>query len=146
MNTQPDPPRNSRPDDHTNGRLLFRNTMKIASGRVDEYRRAIEAAVEFAEEHAPQIMVDVFIDEEQHTATSFQIYADSDAVLEHWKLSDPYIAEVMKYCTVEKFEVFGSPSEEVRNGFGQMSGIRATMQPRLTGYLKLDHRENVPAD
>ena len=137
MNTQLDPHRDSRRPGDTSGRLLFRNTMKIAPGRLDEYRRAIEAAVDFAEQHAPQIMVDVFIDEEQLTATSFQIYTDSDAVLEHWKLSDPYIAEVMKYCTVEKFEVFGSPSEAVRDGFGQMSGIRATMQPRLTGYLKL---------
>lgn len=117
-------------------RLLFRNTMRITPGHFDEFCEAIRAAVRFAEQHAPQIMVDVFVDEERQTATSFQIYPDSDAVLEHWKLSDPYIADVMAHCTVERFEVFGAPSDEVRDGFGRMSGIDAAMHPRLIGYLK----------
>jgi hypothetical protein len=53
----------------------------------------------------------------------------------------------MEHCSVAKFEGFGSPSEEVRAGFGCMSGMTVTMQPRLTGYLKpLDadtHRKGV---
>lgn len=119
-------------------RLIFRNTMKITPGHSEEFRRAIMAAVAFAEQHAPQLMVDVFIDEEHDTATSFQLYLDSDAVLRHWELSDPYIAEVMRHCTVARFEVFGMPSDEVRGGFGRMSGMDVSMQPRLTGYLRLD--------
>ena len=118
-------------------RLLFRNTMRITPGHTAEFRRAIVEAVAFAEKHGPQVMVDVFIDEDAGTATSFQIYADSDAVLLHWKLSDPYIAGVMEHCEVARFEVFGDPSDEVRAGFGQMSGIEASMQPRLVGYLKV---------
>jgi hypothetical protein len=137
MNTQPDQFRYSTPAPDTGRRLIFRNTMKITPGQSHEFRRAIEAAVDFAEQHAPQIMVDVFIDEEHQTATSFQVYADSDAVLQHWKLSDPYIANVMEHCTVARFEVFGSPSQEVRDGLGRMSGVAVTTQPRLTGYLKL---------
>ena len=61
-------------------RLIFRNTMKITPGHADQFRQAIVDAVEFAEAQAPQVMVDVFIDEAEQTATSFQIYADSDAV------------------------------------------------------------------
>lgn len=117
-------------------RLMFRNTMSITPGHLDEYRQAIVEAVAFAEANAPQVMVDVFIDEAGLTATSFQIYADSDAVLQHWKLSDPYIAAVMEHCTVAAFEVFGNPSEEVRAGFGSMDDVPVTMHPRLVGYLK----------
>jgi hypothetical protein len=130
------------PDDMHSGpgaagetRLLFRNTMAITPGHHEEFRRAIVAAVTFAEAHAPQVMVDVFIDEDEGTATSFQIYADSDAVLRHWELSDPYIEEVMKHCEVARFEVFGDPSAEVRAGFGRMSGMNTTIRPRLVGYL-----------
>jgi len=119
-------------------RLLFRNTMQITPGHEAEFRRAIAAAVGFAEEHAPQLMVDVFVDEEHGTATSFQIYPDSAAVLRHWELSDPYIAEVMKHCTVERFEVFGAPSDAVRDGFAQMPDLEVVPQPRLTGYLRLE--------
>lgn len=138
MNTPHDMSPAGASEADTNSRLMFRNTMQIAPGHFTEFKKAIEDAVDFAEQHAPQIMVDVFIDDERRTATSFQIYPDSEAVLQHWKLSDPYIAGVMEHCAVVKFEVFGSPSEEVRNGLGQMSGVATSMQSRLTGYLKLD--------
>ena len=138
MDSQPRPASDSGAAQDAGHRLLFRNTMKIEPGHAEEFRKAIEDAVEFAAEHAPQIMVDVFIDEEQQTATSFQIYPDSDAVLRHWELSDPYIEKVMEHCTIANFEVFGSPSEEVRDGFGRMSGPTVTMYPRLIGYLKID--------
>jgi len=125
-------------DAHQDGsdrRLLFRNTMRIRPGHVDEFRRAIVDAVEFARTHAPQLLVDVFVDEQELTATSFQIYPDSEAVLRHWQLSDPYIAAVMEHCSVARFEVFGDPSAEVRAGFGQMPDMPLTIVPRLVGYL-----------
>ena len=126
------------PDERvSNGeRLIFRNTMQITPGHLDEYRQAIVEAVQFAEQHAPQLMVDVFIDEEQLTATSFQIYPDSAAVLRHWELSDPYITNVMKHCKVVAFEAFGSPSDDVRAGLGRTPDMPVKVLPRLTGYLK----------
>lgn len=119
-------------------RLLFRNTMQITPDHEAEFRQAIVDAVAFAEEHAPQLLVDVFIDEDRGLATSFQLYTDSDAVLRHWELSDPYIADVMAHCRVARFEVFGEPSDTVRAGFGQLSGVDVAIHPRLTGYLKAD--------
>jgi hypothetical protein len=62
---------------------------------------------------------------------------DSDAVLRHWVFSHPYIANMMRHCTVAKFEVFGSPSDEVRAGFGQMSGMSVEFHPRIVGYLNV---------
>lgn len=110
--------------------------MSITPGHETEFRRAIAQAVDFAERHGPQLMVDVFVDVENGTATSFQLYADSDAVLRHWDLSDPYIAEVMRHCTVARFEVFGSPSDSVRAGFERMPDLEVTPHPRVTGFLR----------
>jgi hypothetical protein len=116
-------------------RLLFRNTMHVTPGHMAQYRRAVADAVVFARGHAPQVMVDVFIDDQAEQAISFQIYADSEAVPRHWQLSDPYIAEVMRHCTVVAFEVFGNPSDEVRAGLGATSGMSVKILPRLVGYL-----------
>jgi hypothetical protein len=116
-------------------RLLFRNTMRITPGHEVEFRAAIVDAVDFARTHAPQLLVDVFVDDEAGTATSFQIYADSDSVERHWELSDPYIARVMEHCTVERFEVFGSPSDAVRAGLARSPDLPVRILPRLTGYL-----------
>jgi quinol monooxygenase YgiN len=123
-------------DDSLDQRLIFRNTMKITAGHLDEFRRAITDAVEFARANAPQLMVDVFIDEADLEATSFQVYRDSDSVLRHWQLSDPYIANVMRHCTVAAFEVFGTPSDEVRAGLGQSSNMDVRITPRLIGYVQ----------
>ena len=76
--------------------LLLHNTMRIRPGHLEPYKAAVQRAVEFVEEHGPQIMVQVFIDEERLEAHSFQLYPDSDAILAHWKLSDPYIQDVMR--------------------------------------------------
>ena len=112
------------------GPILFRNTMRITEGHLAPFREAIERAVRFVEEHGPQLMVDVFVDEQAGLAYSFQLYRDSDAVLTHWQLSDPYIQEVMAHCTVEAFEVYGQPDRRVLDGMG----IDFTHVPRLVGF------------
>ena len=115
-------------------RLLFCNTMRITPGHLHEFERAIRDAVRFVEEHGPQLLVDVFIDEEREVATSFQLYPDSAAVLRHWELSDPHIREVMRHCEVQHLEIFGNPSEQVRRRLPASGSERVSFSPRLVGY------------
>lgn len=117
-------------------RLLFLNTMRITEGHLPDYRAAIERAVEFAEQHAPQIMVDVFIDEGAMRAQSFQIYADSASVLQHWALSDPYIQEIMSHSEVEHFVVYGAPEPAVLERLTS-GALPVTIVPRLTGFFRM---------
>jgi len=118
--------------------LLFRNTMRITAGHLDEFRSAIERAVSFARRHGPQLMVQTFVDEDRMLAHSFQLYQDSDAVRLHWKLADPYIQEVMKHCQVERFEVFGAPDADVAASVrSALSGECAlTFSPRIAGFVR----------
>ena len=81
--------------------ILFHNTMKITDGHLDQFRAAVRRAVEFVEEHGPQLMVQVFVDEQTMEAHSFQLYRDSASVLAHWAMSDPYIQDVMAHCHIE---------------------------------------------
>ncbi|QFG22055.1 hypothetical protein [Actinomadura sp. WMMB 499] len=117
--------------------LLFRNTMRITDGHLDEFRDAIARAVEFAERHGPQLMVQTFVDEERMLAHSFQLYRDSDAVRRHWELADPYIQDVMEHCRVEHFEVFGEPDAGVAAGLRSSLGDRMpAFPPRAAGFLR----------
>ncbi|MDA3646327.1 hypothetical protein LZ318_28745 [Saccharopolyspora indica] len=117
----------------TNAPILFRNTMRITDGHLVEFKAAIREAVDFATEHGPQLMVEVFIDEDRLECTSFQLYRDSDAILRHWELADPYIQGVMQHCVVQDFEVFGDPDGRVRAGLGP--DVKYT--PHLTGFYRL---------
>ncbi len=116
--------------------ILFHNTMRIHDGHQKEFAAAVRRAVAFVEEHGPQLMVNVFLDEERGLAHSFQLYPDSDAVLAHWKLSDPYIQDVMAHCTVESFETYGELSDEVLDGLRSGPAGAATVRPILTGFAR----------
>jgi hypothetical protein len=129
------PPHETSTTGAVDERLLFRNTMRIEAGHLDEYRAAIERAVDFAEREGPQLMVDVFIDEGTMRADSLQLYADSASVLRHWQIADPYIEGVMQHCTVERFEVYGNPSPEVREGI-EGADFPVELLPRLAGFLR----------
>nr|WP_240449139.1 hypothetical protein [Streptomyces harenosi] len=123
---------------HDSTVLLFRNTMRITDGHLEEFRDAVSRAVAFAKQHGPQLMVETFLDEKQMLAHSFQLYQDSDAVRTHWKLADPYIQEVMKHCRVERFEVFGEPDADVTEGVRSALGEQCelTFSPRIAGFVR----------
>ncbi|UNZ22228.1 hypothetical protein HC362_31740 [Streptomyces sp. 891-h] len=112
--------------------------MRITDGHLQGFREAIVRAVDFAQQHGPQTMVQTFVDEERMLAHSFQLYRDSDAVRLHWKLADPYIQEVMKHCRVERFEVFGEPDEDVAKGLRSALGEQCppTFLPRIAGFVR----------
>lgn len=117
--------------------LLFRNVMKIKTGHLQQFREAVTAAVDFVEENAPQLMVRTFIDEAEMRAVSYQLYRSSADVLRHWQMSDTHIQSVSEHCTVEKFEVYGDPSEEVARGVAQfMEDGRGTIMPPLKGFSR----------
>lgn len=122
--------------------ILFHNTMRITEGHRKEFAEAVRRAVAFVEQHGPQLMVQVFWDEADETAEaaglvhSFQLYRDSAAVLEHWKLSDPYIQAVMAHCTIESFETYGEMSAEVLEGLRSGLAGAATRRPLLTGFTR----------
>ena len=63
--------------------LLMQNRMKIAEGRLEPFSHAIREAVDFVALNGPQMMVQTFIDEEEMSAVSFQLYRNSAGVLRH---------------------------------------------------------------
>jgi hypothetical protein len=119
--------------------LLLHNTMRITEGHLDEFRAAVERGVAFVEEHGPQLAVQVFIDDERLLAHSFQLYPDSAAIAEHWRLSDPYIAEVMEHCSVERLEMYGEPEEDVVGDVFRpdvAGDVPRSVVPRLIGFVR----------
>lgn len=119
------------------GPILLRNTMAFEPHQASAFKQAILSAVEFAKHNARQLMVQVYIDEEQGLCYSFQMFENSDAILQHWKISDPNIAEVMKHCVVRRMEVYGSPSDEVRAGIAALGEDVVSFTPELTGFYRL---------
>ncbi|GCA53316.1 hypothetical protein KGO5_05787 [Sinorhizobium sp. KGO-5] len=117
--------------------ILFRNVMKVTEGSLEPFREAVKQAIEFVERNGPQLMVQTFIDEQEMRAVSFQLYRNSEDVLRHWEISDPHIRAVSEHCSVEKFEVYGNPSDEVAAGLSQFFGDgRGHIMKPLAGFTR----------
>lgn len=115
--------------------ILLRNTMAYDREHESEFVQAIRDAVFFAEQNAPQIMVQTFLDRANALCYSFQLHANSEAIQRHWEVSDPHISAVMKHCTVERMEVYGNPSQAVRDGIiGAVGSDKVAFTPALIGY------------
>lgn len=118
--------------------ILLRNTMAFDRQHAAEFKRAIVNAVQFARQHAPQLMVQTYVDDANGLCYSFQLFQDSEAILRHWQVSDPNIAEVMKYCVIRSMEVYGDPSKAVRDGIlDAVGGASVSFTPALVGFSRL---------
>ncbi len=118
--------------------ILLRNTLAFDRQQVAEFKRAIVNAVEFANQHAPQLMVQSYVDDENGLCYSFQLFQDSEAVLRHWQVSDPSIAEVMKYCVIRSMEVYGDASKAVRDGIlNAVGNASVSFTPAFVGFSRL---------
>lgn len=102
--------------------FLLRNTLQITTGHLDSFTRAIQHAVE------PHML-----------AYSFQLYRDSQSIIDHWQMSDPYIREVMKHCTVQRLDVYGQSNKAAQDGIAQSSSddVIVTVTPRFNGFTRL---------
>jgi hypothetical protein len=57
-------------------------------------------------------------------------------VLAHWKLSDPYIQDVMEHCSIQSFETYGEMSDEVLDGLRAGPVGEVTVRRALTGFTR----------
>ncbi|GHD17714.1 hypothetical protein GCM10007147_07160 [Nocardiopsis kunsanensis] len=118
--------------------ILFHNTMRVWEGHWEGFRLAAESAVRFTEDRAPQIMVEFFSDEANMRAHSFQLYADSDSIRTHWRISSEHIGDVMEHCSVERLDVYGRPDAGVTaslEAFGR--DLPISIHPRISGFTRL---------
>lgn len=122
-------------------RIMQLSSLDIRPGKLEQFKQAIREAVAFAESHGPQIVVETFIDEESMRANSLQIMPNSEAVLAHWKMADPYIRDVMESCIMRRLDVFGEPNEEVMLGLLSLieQGIPVTVTPAFVGFRRGHH-------
>lgn len=119
--------------------ILLINTMDITPGHLAQFRESVQASIDFVREHGPQLMVEVYVDEQALRAYSFQLHRDSESILSHWKLSDPHIRNVMQHTSVRRLDIYGQPNEEVMAGMRPFAdtGVTVTVTPYFTGFNRL---------
>ena len=125
------------------GPILFIATSQIQDGALEKFKEAVRKTIDFLEANGPQLMGEVCIDENEMRAYTIQFHRDSESILAHWQLADPYQREVMQYITTKRIDIYGQPSEPVMEGMRRNSseGAVLSIAPLFAGFSRLPGRE-----
>lgn len=119
--------------------IVFITTFQIENGAIEKFKEAVRKSIDFLETNGPQLMAEVCIDESGMRAHGIQIHRDSESILAHWQLADPYMRDVMQYTTTTRVDIYGQPSEAVMEGMRRLSsqGAVISVTPRFVGFSRL---------
>jgi hypothetical protein len=116
--------------------ILLINTMQIHPGELEDFKASVQRSIEFVETNGPQLLVEVYVNEENMQAYSVQFYSDSESMLFHWQISDPYIHDVMQHSAVKRLDIYGQPNHAVMEGIRSFArnGITVSITPHFVGF------------
>lgn len=123
--------------------IVFITTFQIENGALDKFKEAVRKSTDFLEANGPQLMAEVCIDENEMRAHGVQVHRDSESILTHWELADPYMREVMQYITTTRVDIYGQPNEAVVEGMKRLAsqGAVITVTPLFAGFGRLPGNE-----
>lgn len=116
--------------------IVFITTMQIHDGKLAEFKEGARKSLAFLEANGPQLMAGVYVDEERMQAHGVQVHRDSESILSHWQMADPYMRDVMQHVTTTRVDIYGQPNEAVMEGMRRLSGqeVVLTVVPRFGGF------------
>jgi len=123
--------------------IMLINTMQINEGKLEDFKESVKKSLEFVEANGPQLLVEVYLDEKNMRAYSFQFHRNSESMLSHWQMSDPYIRDVMQHITVERLDIYGQPNDAVMEGMRSFSenGVIVSVTPHFAGFSHFQPNE-----
>ena len=119
--------------------IIFITTSQIQNGALEKVKEAARKSVDFIEANSPQLLAEVCIDENELRFHGIQVHRDSESILAHWQLSDPYMRDVLQYITTTRVDIYGQPNEDVMEGMRRLSsqGAVISVTGRFTGFSRL---------
>ena len=120
------------------GSIIFITTFQIENGALEKFKEAVRKSTDFLETNGPQLMAEVCIDENEMRAHGVQVHRDSESILTHWKLADPYMRDVMQHITTTRVDLYGQPNEAVMEGMRRLSSQGAVLSviPEFVGFSR----------
>ena len=123
--------------------IVFITTFQIEKGALEKFKEAARKSTDFLEVNGPQLLAEVCIDENEMRAHGVQIHRNSESILTHWQLADPYMRDVMQYITTTRVEIYGQPNEAVIEGMRQRAsqGAVISITSQFVGFSRLTENE-----
>lgn len=126
------------------GPIVFITTSQIQNGALEKVKEAVRKSVNFIETNGPQLMAEAYIDEIEMRFHALQVHQDSESILTHWRLADPYMRDVHQYITTTRVDIYGQPNAAVMEGMRRLSsqGAVLSVTPRFAGFSRFTSSES----
>jgi hypothetical protein len=122
--------------------IIFVDTFAISEGKVEDLKQIAKEMVELVQVNEPRVLVyHIYIDGDARTMTGVQMHPDSASIETHFAVAGPHFGKVMECLEGHgTMNVFGSPSEAVRQQMTQMAGsmgIKVNFRDLTAGFGRL---------
>ncbi|HKJ54588.1 MAG TPA: hypothetical protein VJ978_01245 [Nitriliruptoraceae bacterium] len=91
---------------------------------VARYTPLADECVERLSGMAGLLTYEWFLDETESVSRFLECFDSSDSMLEHMRRLDDVYPRVYEVATLEVVDVFGEPSDELREALGDFEGVR----------------------
>jgi quinol monooxygenase YgiN len=122
--------------------IIFVDTFNIRAGKLEDFKQATKEIVELVQSNEPQLLLyGVHLNNDGTQMTGVQMHTDSASIEKHFMVAGPHFGKVMECLEGGgKMEVFGSPSDNVRQQMEQMAssmGVAVTFSDLFAGFARL---------
>jgi quinol monooxygenase YgiN len=97
--------------------ILFRAEFTIQEGKVEEYKKLVQEMSRVVEANEPDtIGYQFYLNSSETKCIVYETYANSEAVFAHNNgvASQTILPKIFNVSRISRFEVYGSPSEELQ--------------------------------
>jgi quinol monooxygenase YgiN len=121
--------------------VMFIDTWRIREGKLDAFKDAARAFVDFVAENEPQLIAyNVYVDEESNHSTVVQIHPNSESIEFHMEVAGPQFGHFMElYEPGGRIEVHGRPADHVLERMRQMAqqfGVTVAVKEPYAGFAR----------
>ena len=115
---------------NNSGRIHFRAEFIISKGKLEEYKKLVQELCQAVEHNEPDtIEYRVYFNDDETKCTVFETYTSSDAALFHNEgvASKTIIPKIMNISQINKFEVYGNPSDKLQKVLSSFNAQKFTV-------------------
>lgn len=120
--------------------LVYVGKYKIPAGKLEIFKQREKEIAEFVEANESQITgYMTYLNEVGTEATGIQIHPNSESMLAHLEVIGPKVAEMMQMIEDVRIELYGTPSEPLRElmtQMAQMSGVSLMFHEPHAGFTR----------
>ena len=124
--------------------IIFISNQRIKKGKLEDYKKNYLQVANMTEATKPKTAAHLaYLNEEGTKASIVHVFPDAESMEVHMKGVDELAKKAYQFMEIERFEIYGRPSDKILAGMMQIagSGVTLDIKPQsVGGYIRLKSR------